>query len=79
MQIHELKILPMYFDDVASGRKSFEVRYDDRGYLVGDILHLREFDNYEYTGRDILAEVTYILDDSRFCKNDYVIMSLRLL
>lgn len=32
-KIHDLKILPTYFDDVAKGRKTFELRFDDRGYL----------------------------------------------
>ena len=34
-KIHDLKILPAYFDDVAKGRKTFELRFDDRGYFEG--------------------------------------------
>ena len=34
-KIHDLKILPTYFDDVAKGRKTFELRFDDRGYFEG--------------------------------------------
>lgn len=40
-KIHDLKILPTYFDDVAKGRKTFELRFDDRGYFEGDLLLLR--------------------------------------
>ena len=42
--IHELRISPWSFDAVLSGAKPFEVRPDDRGYKVGDILILREWD-----------------------------------
>lgn len=31
---HYIKILPEYFNAVASGRKSFEVRCNDRKYTV---------------------------------------------
>ena len=32
---HYIKILPEYFNAVATGRKSFEVRCNDRKYTVG--------------------------------------------
>ena len=44
--IHELKILPEYFEAVASGEKTFELRKDDREprFEVGHALILREWD-----------------------------------
>lgn len=30
--IHALKIDPNYFDDVVQGRKTFEIRKNDRGF-----------------------------------------------
>jgi len=39
MKIHELKILDKYAAEVALGRKRFELRKDDRGYEVGDLIH----------------------------------------
>ena len=41
--LHELKILPLYFDQVITGEKRFEIRREDRGvaYCVGDYLRLR--------------------------------------
>jgi hypothetical protein len=61
--IHVLKIWPEYFDDVDSGRKPFEVRRDDRGYELGDLLCLREWDrhDHEHTGRATWKRVTYIM------------------
>lgn len=74
-QVHELKTWPNYFEPVLDGRKTFEVRYDDRGFQVGDILVLREWDPEEglYTGRVVVFEVTYVLHGMGLQK-DYVAM-----
>lgn len=39
---HELKTDPEVFQLVKRGEKTFEIRKDDRGFAVGDVLHLRE-------------------------------------
>lgn len=62
---HELKILPEYFEEVAKGRKNFEIRKDDRDFKVGDIFVLREYANENYTGRYYIGSIGYIL---RNCK-----------
>ena len=41
---HDLKVWPAFFDPLADGTKPFEARKDDRGFAVGDVLHLREYD-----------------------------------
>lgn len=41
---HVLKTTAAYFAAVWSGEKTFEVRYDDRGYQRGHEVRLREFD-----------------------------------
>ena len=66
--IHDIKCWPEYFQAVKSGIKPFELRKDDRGYAVGDILHLREFDpdTATYTGDDIDKAVTYVLPTKLF-------------
>lgn len=59
---HELKCWPHFFDAVADGRKTFEVRFDDRGFEVGDTLRLREYDvPHGYTGREVSRAVTFVL------------------
>ncbi|RKS87292.1 uncharacterized protein DUF3850 [Orbus hercynius] len=78
MTIHELKILPEYFNAVKSGVKKFECRINDRDYRSGDILHLREW-QIKYTGNDIKAKVTYILSDEQFTKPSMVIMSIEVI
>lgn len=62
---HDLKIRPEYFAAVRDGTKTFELRKDDRGFNVGDILHLREYRHDEYTGRHLYTTVTYILRDAK--------------
>jgi len=62
MTTHHLKIWSEFYDDVATGKRQFELRENDRAYLVGDILKLEEFRHGvgEYTGRKVFAEVTYV-------------------
>lgn len=74
-QHHYLKILPEYYRAIERREKTFEVRFNDRNYQKYDILHLKEWSG-EYTGREITAEVTYILDDTLYCKDGYVVMSI---
>lgn len=57
---HELKILPKWFMDVALWKKDFEIRKNDREFEVGDILHLKEWNGTEYTGRGIRRRIKYI-------------------
>jgi hypothetical protein len=73
---HKLKLSKMFFDDVRSGRKSFELRKNDRDYQIGDILELREMDNGEPTGRVIEKEITYILEGFAGLKEDWCILAL---
>lgn len=64
MKIHELKILPQYYNDVKEGKKKFELRKDDRNYQEGDLVVLKEFDGTNYTGRSInFKPIKYVLRD----------------
>ncbi|MCG0590589.1 DUF3850 domain-containing protein [Bacillus velezensis] len=58
---HHLKILPEYFEALKDGRKTFEIRHDDRGFKEGDTLSLNEWQD-GYTGRSIEVDVTYVTD-----------------
>ena len=59
--IHELKILPEYFDAVRCGDKRFELRKNDRDFHKGDVLRLKEWDGEKYTGEEVDVLVRYIL------------------
>ena len=76
-QYHYLKIAPQYFKAVKDGTKTFEVRFNDRNFQVGDVLHLMEYDNGKTTGRIFSVEVTYLLDDPQYCKEGYVVMAIK--
>lgn len=77
---HELKIYPKYFDAVISGKKTFEIRKNDRKFCVGDVLALKEWDNIRYSGREIKAKVVYILDDGFVgIWPEYVVMGIKLI
>lgn len=58
--VHELKILPKYFDAVSRREETFEICFNDRGYHVGDTLLLKEWERGKYTGREISRYVNYI-------------------
>ena len=77
--IHELKIAPKYFKDVLSGKKTFEIRKNDRPFSTGDLLALNEYDpeTKAYTGASCVVYVDYILDDEEYCKSGYIIMSIK--
>jgi hypothetical protein len=74
--IHELKIDPVYFKDVQCGDKTFEVRRADRPFAVGDFLALNECTEHGYTGICMLARVSYILKDARYCRDGFWILGI---
>ena len=83
--IHSLKTWSKYFNAVISGEKTFEVRKNDRGFLVGDLLILREYDpaTKTFSGKTIGKKVTYILPlSNQLCggcgedSTQYVIMAI---
>lgn len=81
MNIHELKTSAQFFEGIVTGEKTFEVRKDDRGYRLGDVLHLRETRPADvlYTGREALAVVTYIVGNDVWLREGFVVLGVRLL
>jgi hypothetical protein len=76
---HKLKTWKEFFWAIANLEKTFEVRRNDRGFKVGDILLLKEWDNEaeKYTGKIIEVEVTYILNGGQFgIEEGFVVMSI---
>jgi len=63
MNVHSLRTWPTFFEEVWQGRKTFEIRWNDRKFQVGDILMLREWSKEKgYSGRKLPVKVTYIPD-----------------
>ena len=74
--VHELKVLPRYYEKVVSGKKRFELRKDDRNFKVGDLIRLQEYDR-DYTGKDCLVEIIYKLDGGNYgLEKGYCILSI---
>lgn len=63
---HELKQFVKHFQPVVDGKKRSLVRFDDRGYQVGDTVTLNEgqpgLEGFEYTGRTITGQICFIDD-----------------
>ena len=82
LTIHKLKLSADYYDDSASGVKTFEIRKNDRNFKVGDILELREWvwsaleGKGAYTGNVHWKIITYILEDEAFLKEGYVCIAV---
>lgn len=77
-KIHQIRLAKTYFDDVANGIKTFELRKNDRGYKVGDILEMMEFADGKNTGRTVKVEVTYLLENYTGIEDGYCIMGTKV-
>jgi ParB family chromosome partitioning protein len=76
-RVHELKTLPGFIDAIEESGKNFEVRINDRRFLTGDTLRLREFDPDEgYSGREIERVVGYVLEGFPGIESGYCVMAL---
>ncbi|MED4852257.1 DUF3850 domain-containing protein [Caldifermentibacillus hisashii] len=75
-KLHRLKIQPKYFEAVCDGKKSFEIRKNDRNFQVGDSLLLEEYnpETQEYTGRVVERKITYITNYAQ--QENYVVMAI---
>lgn len=76
MRTHELKIAPDYFTEVATGDKTFEIRYNDRGYQKGDIVHLKPYDcGWVEPYKGLKFEITYVIGYNQ--KENWVVFSIK--
>lgn len=73
---HILKILPKYYDPVVQGKKTFEIRKNDRDFQVDDWVKLLEFDGKEFTGNFVNAVITYITPYQQ--REGYVVFSIQM-
>lgn len=81
MKTHKIKLLLNFCDDVLSGRKSFEIRENDRGYQTGD--HIKFIPNnntYPFISEHPITnkeyEITYVLNGWGL-KNGYVAFGIK--
>jgi len=78
IKLHDLKTWPEFFGGLWAGAKTFEIRRDDRGFVRGDVLLLREWHaRGGYTGRLVVARVTYVLPVAPGLEPGFVLLSIR--
>lgn len=85
--IHDLKCIQPFFKEIWAGKKTWELRKDDRGFAIGDGLKLSEYDPELqcYTGLRINARITTMLgagsglaDQIGGLKKDYCILGIEI-
>ena len=79
---HEIKLSEQFCDAVLEGRKTFEIRKNDRGYQTGDYIKFLPVEDgcslhyVEHPLKDKIYKITYILS-SWGIPQDYVIFSIK--
>lgn len=78
MRYHELKTISPFFEDVANGTKTFEIRRNDRDFQAGDVLILRQWNERDqmFGQRLVVRRVTCVLQDERFLPPGYCCMGI---
>lgn len=73
MARHNLKTWRSDYEAIECGDKTFEVRFNDRDYAVGDILCLRKWDPHESRQMaddrgliELMVRVTYVMPGGRW-------------
>jgi ParB family chromosome partitioning protein len=75
-KVHDVKLGTTFFDDVKTGRKTFELRKNDRGYKEGDTIVMHEYNDGTTTGRTIEKKIVYMLEDFTGLEDGYCILGL---
>jgi hypothetical protein len=79
MKLHILKIERKYFFDIMFKNKKFELRKDDRGFKVGDLIHFVNVDGTEIPDYShAVFKIGYILRDvpQYGLDKDYCVMQI---
>lgn len=78
--IHEIKIQKQFAEAVLDGRKTFEVRENDRGYQAGDQVVFKVMDGELLIENHALNrktfDITYVLNGWGI-KNNYVVFGIK--
>lgn len=67
-RVHFLKTHQGVYVEMMAGKKTFDIRKNDRDFRIGDYLYLQETREFpteglnEYTGNEMLVSVSFLLD-----------------
>lgn len=75
---HCLKTWPEWFNLTKEGKKTYELRFNDRNFKEGDILVLKEYNptSQEYTGNEIRKIIGHSMEDTSYIAPGFILMSL---
>jgi len=75
--IHKLKTDPEYYRGLESGDKTFEIRYNDRAFQKGDLLHLQPWDKGSYVEpyKGLIFQITYVCTYQQ--KEGWVVLGIK--
>ena len=79
MNFHSLKTWPEHFELNRTGKKTFEIRKNDRGFEVGDYLALKEWSpiDRKYSGRVLYYRITCLyLGGQLGIQDDFAVLGL---
>lgn len=78
---HEIKIQKEYAQAVYLGEKTFEVRYNDRGYQKGDLVEFQVMDGAmerpTHPLNDMTYQITYVLGSFVGLTPNYVAFAIK--
>ena len=75
-RVHDLKTVVPYFGLLQQGIKDFEIRFDDRDFLVDDTLNLQEYKHKKPTGEYMQKRIKYVLRRFKGLQTGYVVLGL---
>ncbi|TKF31643.1 DUF3850 domain-containing protein [Vibrio kanaloae] len=67
MITHNVKIKPEYINAIIDGKKTFEIRKNDRGYRLGDRVRMSDGERY------LIVLIKYISDYEQ--KENYIVFA----
>lgn len=76
-KIHYLKLNEQYWGAVMDGKKTFEVRKNDRDFCVGDQIIFLLVENDVITSHSSPFYIEYVLKDAAFFKDGFCAFSIR--
>lgn len=81
LKYHVLKLLWSFENDILDGKKSFEIRKNDRGFQRGDFIRFQVIDNREnptcnYPIEDKVYIITYVMNGYGL-QDGYVVLGIQ--
>jgi len=76
VRTHDLTVVVPCFYYLQQGLKDFEICFDDKDFLVDDILNLQEHKSGNLTGARIQKRIKYILRKFEGLQSGYLVLGL---